>query len=112
MSNSQPERKRTAGSDDTADTDDDIWAAESPTVSGRISQRAAKYHTNANCRQLNRALRITHAEADRRGLDLCAYCFGEIESGTYEKKYAWDIRGMDDDERAALAQAIGDGGDA
>ena len=90
------------------ETPDTVYATESQTNSDRVSQRATAWHTEPNCRQLNSVVEIDGAEADRRDLKPCTYCAtdGGHDPGTYEKKYAWDLRGMDDTERQALADQI------
>lgn len=91
----------------TEDIPDTVYATESKTIDGRVSQRATCYHTDSDCRQLNGRVDLAGTEAEKRGLNPCTYCAGGgLNPGEYEKKYAWDIKAMDDDERQALADKI------
>ena len=84
-----------------------VYATESNVIDGRVSQRATCYHTDEDCRQLNGVVEINGTDAARRGLKPCTYCAGGgLNLGTYNKNYAWDIKGMSDEERAALADKI------
>lgn len=89
------------------DIPDTVYAQESKHIAGRVSQRATCYHTEEHCRQTDSVVEIDGADADRRGLNPCTYCAGGgLNPGEYKKKYAWDIKAMSDEERAALADKI------